>query len=218
MMMVALCLTEESSGKSSWICLQHHPKIDPIYSLWKCDKKIGQGSPPRPPSPSPNLFNIQFVKIGQQIWAGPPPLHLDQIQKNSNFFRETVPKELWEKTPGSPWHIWCRNGSRGSRPEGPEWRPPSPPPPCSWQKDWAPTEKGVQLLVCNACDAECDVLVSNISPFYGFSIAITKIGLKKEVGIDMRMFGIVKIALVSKIKKKLAQSKFWSCLFMMATW
>ena len=49
---------------------------------------------------------------------------------------------------------------------------------------------------------QCDVLVSNISPFNGFSIAITKIGVKKEVGIDMRMFGIVKIALVSKIKKR----------------
>ena len=50
-------------------------------------------------------------------------------------------------------------------------------------------------------------MVSNISPFYGFSIAITKIGLKKEVGIDMRMFGIVKIALVSKIKKETGSVK-----------
>ena len=35
-----------------------------IYSLWKVDKKFGQG---------------------------PPPPHLDKIQKNSYFFRETFP-------------------------------------------------------------------------------------------------------------------------------
>ena len=33
-------------------------------------------------------------------------------------------------------------------------------------------------------------MVSNIFPFYGFSIAITKIGLRKEVVIGMRKFGI----------------------------
>ena len=36
--------------------------------------------------------NIQFVKSGQKIWAGPSPPKLDKIQKNSYFFRETFPK------------------------------------------------------------------------------------------------------------------------------
>ena len=36
--------------------------------------------------------NIQFVKSGQKIWAGPsPPLNWT-TQKNSYFFRETFPK------------------------------------------------------------------------------------------------------------------------------
>ena len=41
--------------------------------------------------------NIQFVKSGQKIWAGPsPPPHLDKIQKNSYFFSENLPWE-WNK-------------------------------------------------------------------------------------------------------------------------
>ena len=34
--------------------------------------------------------NIQFVKSGQKIWAGPSPL-LDKIQKNSYFFGKPSP-------------------------------------------------------------------------------------------------------------------------------
>ena len=117
---------------------QNWPNIQ-FVKLWQ---KIWAGVSP-PPLPIPKLIQYTVCENWTKIWAGPPPPHLDKIQKNSNFFRETVPKELWENTPGSPWHIWCRNGSRGSRPEGPEWRPPSPPPPCSWQKDWAPTGKSL---------------------------------------------------------------------------
>ena len=30
--------------------------------------------------------------VSEKIWAGPSPPHLDKIQKNSNFFRETIPE------------------------------------------------------------------------------------------------------------------------------
>ena len=40
-----------------------------------------------PSLPVPNLTQyIQFVKSGQKIGLGPPPPHLDKIQKNSYFF------------------------------------------------------------------------------------------------------------------------------------
>ena len=47
--------------------LPPHPKIDPIYTV--C---------------------VKWTKI----WAGPSPLHLDKIQKNSYFFREAVPNSI----------------------------------------------------------------------------------------------------------------------------
>ena len=53
-------------------------------------QKFGQGSPP--PSSSQNWLNIEFVKSGQKIWAGPSPPHWDKIQKNSYFFHETFPQ------------------------------------------------------------------------------------------------------------------------------
>ena len=188
------------------------------HFLAKLKHWIESGRGSNTPTPSPYWFNIQFVKIGQKIWADPPPPHLDKIQKNSNFFRETVPKELWENTPGSPWHIWCRSGSRGSRPEGPEWRPPSPPPPCSWQKDWAPTGKGVQLLVCNACYAVWRLGLEYLS-FLWFQYCNHKNWSQKRSRYRYENVWYRKNSLgIKNKKKKLAQSKFWSFLFMMATW
>ena len=35
---------------------------------------------------------MHLWKGAKNFWQGPPPLaHLDKIQKNSNFFRETFP-------------------------------------------------------------------------------------------------------------------------------
>ena len=61
-----------------------HPLIWTTFTTFLC-RKIWGGVSPSLPIPKLTQF-IQFVKSGQKIWAGPPPPHLDKIQKNSYFF------------------------------------------------------------------------------------------------------------------------------------
>ena len=48
---------------------------------------------------------VHSWKVDKKIWQGPPPPHLDKIQKNSYFFWETFPKsKTYLATSGSILH------------------------------------------------------------------------------------------------------------------
>ena len=56
-------------------------------------------------SPSPNWPNIYSLrKVEKKIGQGPPPPHLDKIQKNSIFFREIFPKGHFHYVKIRIWH------------------------------------------------------------------------------------------------------------------